>query len=142
MALLSIYIKLYESYFFSTQLLKTFWNTACENSYMNVRLDMLCWHVASIKSSQVFNKLTNFSPIFHNKKYSVVSDSHEVIKKKKRKQHAFYEKTTKYVWEALNFTIFWQLFFFSFHLQPVQYITSEDDISFFFTKQNQKTPST
>lgn len=34
------------------------------------------------------------------------------------------------------------LFFFSFRLQPVQHITSEDDISFFPTRQNQKTPST
>lgn len=79
MAILLIYIKLYESYFFSTHLLKTFWNTAWKNSYMNIMLAMLCWHVASIKSSQVFNY---FSPVFHNKEYSFVSACHEVIKKK------------------------------------------------------------
>jgi len=36
-------------------LLKTFWNTALQKSHTNIMLDMLFWHVAPIKSSQVFN---------------------------------------------------------------------------------------
>lgn len=78
---------------------------------MNTRLDMLSWHVASIKFSQVFNY---FLPIHHNEEYSFVLDSYEVTGEKrikKGKRHALYEKTIKDVWEDLNFAIFWQLSF-------------------------------
>lgn len=54
MAVLSIYVKLHKTYFFSTHLLKISWNTAWQNSYMNTWLDMLGWHEAPIKPSQVF----------------------------------------------------------------------------------------
>lgn len=73
---------------------------------MNIRLDMLSWHAASIKFSQVFNY---FLPIYHNEEYSFVLDSYEVTGEKrikKGKRYALYEKTIKDVWEALNFAIF------------------------------------
>lgn len=106
---------------------------------MNIRLCMLCRHVASIKFSQAYNY---FLPIYRNEEnlfcifcFIFLWDHNgKKILKKGKKRHSHYEKTVKYVWEALNFITVWQLFFFSsFHLKSLQFMSSEDDISFFPT---------
>lgn len=56
---------------------------------MNIRLDMLSWHAASIKFSQVFNY---FLPIYHNEEYSFVLDSYEVTGEKRMKKELKKEK--------------------------------------------------